>query len=489
MYMQEAAAPEYTFHQLDDNHILSGYVSCQANTYSPPAATLHHSPVSHHNFPAHRLLSYSTNNISYHKRRITALIEMAAIAAGNAPAAAIDGPLPQPLPLTAEMLAEISMPAPWYNVPDFNYEPKHGSHGVPPLELNRNSVSATSVSGGFLQSNDPFGDDSNLTLVEQTNIARLATVVWGSNCKLAVTDLLRGNLSTSLDRQIDSMVGDRIAATESNTMYFMVQETVESWNLGVSIKNLARIAVRARVPMAGEDQVAIARRENIANAYQAATFDIRSRAIAAINDAMSRVSSKYPGKRGQVLAIRLKAVRNKFSVHPFLRLNPNMVEPLYFEQTRDAKRQFWLNRFNENAVAWFWDFCGVMNIRESIGQQPFGNYCREEFAFVCDTMWSSIIGINVEKANCVQSGSVAERALDAYLITKIDQLSYRQHIGIFNEMYNSTHPRAQVRSLGLIYVLEGSIGKPKGFHKWVSQQYIAEVERKMANATADERSI
>ena len=51
---------------------------------------------------------------------------MAAIA-GAAQPIVVDGPLPQPLPLTAEMLAEIVMPAKWHNPPSYAFRPKHGS--------------------------------------------------------------------------------------------------------------------------------------------------------------------------------------------------------------------------------------------------------------------------------------------------------------------------------------------------------------------------
>jgi hypothetical protein len=182
-----------------------------------------------------------------------------------------------------------------------------------------------------------------------------------------------------------------------------------------------------------------------------------------------------------VLVSRLRAVRTKFAIDPFVRLNPNQVSLVYFRLDRDAKKQFWLNRFNKNVVAWFWEFCGIMDIRETIRDHLFSNYCREEFAFVCDAMWYSIISINVEGANFVQSGSVAERAANVHFVTPIDQLNYRQHIGTFNENYNRLHPQAQVRSLDVLSVLQESISKPKGLKNWVCTRYVAAVERDLAD--------
>jgi hypothetical protein len=408
---------------------------------------------------------------------------MATIAGAAQPVVA-DGPLPQPLPLTAEILAEIVMPAEWRNPPSYAFRPKHGSYGVAPLDLNAQTVTATSAAGGFPESNSPVGNP-NYTPVEHLNIVRLATVVWGANCKPAIADLLGGGLEDSLDDNINSLVGGRFAATDANPMYHMVQEEVEIYNTEVRIKTFARISVRARLRMAGEDLAAVAHRERVARSYRAAAFDLRDRALEAINEAVSRVSRKYTGKRGQVLVSRLRAVRTKFAVDPFVRLNPNQVSLVYFRLDRDAKKQFWLNRFNKNVVAWFWEFCGIMDIRETISDHLFSNYCREEFAFVCDAMWYSVISINVEGANFVQSGSVAERAANVHFVAAIDQLNYRQHIGTFNENYNRLHPRRQVRSLAVISVLQESISKPKGLKNWVCTRYAAAVERDMA----DEESI
>jgi hypothetical protein len=77
--------------------------------------------------------------------------------------------------------------------------------------------------------------------------------------------------------------------------------------------------------------------------------------------------------------------------------------------------------------------------------------------------------------------SAAERGLQAFLVTAIDQLNYRQHIGTFNEDYNRLHPQTQVRSLDVLSVLQESISKPKGLKNWVCTRYVAAVERDMAD--------
>jgi hypothetical protein len=112
----------------------------------------------------------------------------------------------------------------------------------------------------------------------------------------------------------------------------------------------------------------------------------------------------------------------KFSVDPFVSItrSPNLFEPAYFDQTRLAKKNFWLNRFEVDAVGWFWELCGLIDIRETLLGE-LSVYCREEFAFVCDAMWQCIIGINVERAHLAQHGNVHTRTLEALTVTQIDR--------------------------------------------------------------------
>jgi hypothetical protein len=87
--------------------------------------------------------------------------------------------------------------------------------------------------------------------------------------------------------------------------------------------------------------------------FRRTAYDLCTRALAAIKEATDAAIKEHPGKRGAVLASRLKYVRTKFSVGPFdsIARSPNMVEPAYFDQSREAKKQFWLNRFDLNVVA------------------------------------------------------------------------------------------------------------------------------------------
>lgn len=174
-----------------------------------------------------------------------------------------------------------------------------------------------------MEPNDPVGN-IDFTLIEQTTSPGSRRWCRDRTASPPSPASSEGGLSDSLDGQIDILVGDRIAATEFNSMYFMVLETVESWNLGASIKNLARPAVRARVAVVVEDAVASARHRNIVITYQAAVFDLRSRAILGIDAPINvaRVKSPGPGKRGQVLVLRLKdTAANSRSTHSLLHLS------------------------------------------------------------------------------------------------------------------------------------------------------------------------
>jgi hypothetical protein len=67
---------------------------------------------------------------------------------------------PPPRPLTAAELDDIPDQPPFYNPSAFDCQPKHGSHGGQPLDLRMNTVSATTIAGGFPGSLDPF-DNNN----------------------------------------------------------------------------------------------------------------------------------------------------------------------------------------------------------------------------------------------------------------------------------------------------------------------------------------
>lgn len=156
------------------------------------------------------------------------------------------------------------------------------------------------------------------------------------------------------------------------------------------------------------------------------------------------MNSVKPGVARQAHIARLLALRRTVAVDPFPNLNQNMsTEPLYYERSTEEKRQFWLNRYNKNVMAWYWEGCGVTDIRATFEEEPMKTYSREQFAFVCDAMWNKIISRNVEKLHLAQSAQVSVRALDAHLTTPNDQTNYRAFIGNFNERFNLTHHRDQ----------------------------------------------
>lgn len=80
--------------------------------------------------------------------------------------------------------------------------------------------------------NNNHGKD--YTTVELHNIIRLATVVWGVDYKNPIADMIGDKLRYRLDGTVNALVGDRRGATDANPMYFMVQESVESYVLGCS---------------------------------------------------------------------------------------------------------------------------------------------------------------------------------------------------------------------------------------------------------------
>lgn len=154
--------------------------------------------------------------------------------------------------------------------------------------------------------------------------------------------------------------------------------------------------------------------------------------------------------------------------------------------TREQRRHFWLNRYDENVVAWYWDSIGLIDIRQTIEDEPMRSYSQDEFAFVCNAMWVSIVSVDAENSLLAQSGSVAVRSMEGHVVTAKDQTNYRQEVGTFNTRFNHTHLATPVESLDVIWVHKASINKAKGLNAWMRQRYVAEVERKMANAATDE---
>jgi hypothetical protein len=369
------------------------------------------------------------------------------------------------------------MPPPWYNVPAFGYQPEHGSYGVPPLILDQSSVSATSVQEGYPEIHVFNGEE--FTYTQKLNALRLYTLIWCSNVKAAICMLLGSEPSRGLDSQVNRFLHSRFGARPTNPIYHMVQENVERYDLGVNIRNLARTAMVLRLPIAGGSQEKITSREELANEYRAASFGLRDRAIAAINKGIA--DPTLEGMRGQVLASRLMGIRTELAADPFDNPDASDKEPLYSELTRNAKQNFWLGRYDENVVAWHWTLRGVVEIRETIKEEPMKTYCKEQFAFVCDAMWRMVISIDV-RAHLVQSGSVPARDTDVSVVTDADRAAYWEHIGMFWWYFNYKHKGGgDVQSLSAVKVPMSSFKRANGFIGLVSDQYIEAVEAKLAD--------
>ena len=53
------------------------------------------------------------------------------------------------------------------------------------------------------------------------------------------------------------------------------------------------------------------------------------------------------------------------------------------------EENFWLNRYDANVVAWYWVFIGILDIHDTLENEPFNTYSRLEFAHVCNDMSAS----------------------------------------------------------------------------------------------------
>jgi hypothetical protein len=102
-------------------------------------------------------------------------------------------------------------------------------------------------------------------------------------------------LKCALVSQISNLVRDRIAAKPTNPMYHMVQDKVELHDAGVRVRNLARVAATARLPVVGENDKQITRRQETAIEYQAASEDLRRRAVLRMDLAVLPSGLVWPG--------------------------------------------------------------------------------------------------------------------------------------------------------------------------------------------------
>lgn len=75
---------------------------------------------------------------------------------------------------------------------------------------------------------------------------------------------------------------------------------------------------------------------------------------------------------------RLKGVRVRFQADLFENLDIQQGMELHYSRlTKEERRAFWLARYESNVVAWYWAFRGVIDIRNTIAEEPMATYSRE----------------------------------------------------------------------------------------------------------------
>jgi len=224
----------------------------------------------------------------------------------------------------------------------------------------------------------------------------------------------------------------------------------------------------------------------IADEYEAAAFDLRDRALARLDTMIA--DPKFKGVDGAVQVARLKAVRAVVNTDPFLRLDADYLEIVYFKLNKTQKDTSWLAKYDESVVAWYWPFRGVMDIRATISREPLQSYSKQEFAFVCNMMRMEIIGRDVFRGQWVQEANVHMRSLKVAQITGSDRQAYRRECGSFNEDFNIERENMDVAHGGLvknlshIMVLPGSFGQKNGVVDEVTQMYLKAIRHKYSAA-------
>jgi len=351
------------------------------------------------------------------------------------------------------------VPPPYFDVPAFTYRPVFGSHGAESLKSPIHSVSATSPRGGYPDVDNPRRD---MIETQRRNTLRLISLVWGYDSAQFVKSILGTELPRKHKTYLSNVLRVRLGALPSNPIYHMVQGNVEIHDLEVNIRNLARTAAICTVAVPSETQAAIDCRQEISAKYQIAAYELRDRTVARINSQIADLP-RLSGTAGVVQSWRLEHLRAHFQVDPFEGLDGTQAPELHYsELTKEDRRAFWLARYEENVVAWYWAFRGAINIRETIAEEPMATYSREEFAHVCDAMWMMVIRKKAAAAS--------------------HQAAYHQGCEGFNDFFNDQLPagflvdNGPVRSLKFIKVMPGSISKPNGYIKSVTMGYTVAVE-------------
>jgi hypothetical protein len=169
-------------------------------------------------------------------------------------------------------------------------------------------------------------------------------------------------------------------------------------------------------------------------------------------------------------------------VDPFAAVAAKMDnEEHYYRLDPAQKSKFWLDRYDDLIVAWYWDFRGIMDIEATLASEPMKTYSKEEFVFTCNALWDIVVAADVEHRFLAQSGSVAERMLGMYATRLVDEDRYRNKVRGCNVLYNSEHPQGRVDDLSVVRVPKNSFNSANGHSAKIAQHYITLVEDKVLN--------
>ncbi|KAM0696492.1 hypothetical protein Q7P36_003740 [Cladosporium allicinum] len=374
------------------------------------------------------------------------------------------------------MPIELPPPPPYVNIPAFSYEPPTHSYGTGLVTSNTIAVSASSIAGGYPNVEHPLVQD--MTEMEYHNTLRLITLVWDSNDKQVVDSILQLEKPRSDQAEfLSKQFAKRFAARKSNHIYHMVKEAAEVHDLHVTLRNMARVSILCRVAIPNDSPEQQARRTRIADEWQRSVHSLRGRAITRLEEKMTQVEDGIPGA---IQTKRLRDIRDSLALDPFVGLEFDVdadtddaeEDPRYWELNMKDRKQFWLDRYDENVVAWYWEFRGIFDICASITSEPFRTFSRLEFAHTCDTMFTQIVSMDINYERRTQRANVHVRTLDAGKITEADRKAYRKAIGRFNNKFNGDvddgvldPPVGNVRSLSVlkVKVAPRSIEQKNGF--------------------------
>jgi hypothetical protein len=287
---------------------------------------------------------------------------------------------------------------------------------------------------------------------------------------------------------LSTLFGTSFAAQKSNHIYDMVREAFEVHDLIATLRNVARVSVLCKVTALAESPEQQARSKRMSDEYKTEVYSIRDRALTRLDQRMTEVEEVIPGA---IQVKRPRGIRDRIGSDPFVGLEVDLEadevdeEPVYWELEMDARKQFWLERYDDNIVVWYWDVRGVIDICETVSSEPFRTFSKLAFAHTCDAMFMLIISMKITNDRRVQRANVHARTLNAGKVTKADGKAYRKIIGQFNGKYNGDvddgfldAPAANVRTLSVLKVAPRSILAKNGFVVSTTELFAGAAERK-----------